>query len=99
MGGFKIDSETVPLKLMDEIGPCGEFLTSKHTLIHFRENWIPELISREPFEKWEQKGKKDLGTKANEKAHYILKHHIPHALEEKVKNELRKIVESQNRSY
>ena len=56
--GFEINEETMALDLIDEVGPGGEFLTSKHTLKHFKENWFPQLISRSPYEKWEQEGKR-----------------------------------------
>ncbi|UCC38582.1 MAG: trimethylamine methyltransferase family protein [Candidatus Aminicenantes bacterium] len=92
--GFKINKETMALDLIDEIGPGGEFLSSDHTLKHFRENWFPDLISRIPYEKWTGEGKKDLGTKANEKARFILDNHNPRPLEENLRKELRSIVKS-----
>ena len=95
--GFEINEETMALDLIDKIGPGGEYLTSEHTLKHFKENWYPELISRVPYEKWEEEGKKDLGIKANEKAKHILENHTPKALEEKLKAELRKIVKSRDK--
>ncbi len=82
------------LDLIDRVGPGGEFLTSEHTLKHFRENWYPELISRTPYEKWEKGGKKDLGTRANEKVRYILENYNPRPLDEKLKTELKHIVKS-----
>ena len=91
--GFEINEETMGLDLIDEIGPGGEYLTSEHTLKHFKENWYPELLSRSPYEKWKEEGGKDLKTRSNEKAKYILENYTPKPLEEGVKNELRKIVE------
>lgn len=93
-GGIEIGEETMALDLIDEVGPGGEFLTSAHTLEHIRENWIPDLISRDPYEIWEKKGKKDLGTRAKERARDILENHIPKPLEAGLKAELRKIVKS-----
>jgi trimethylamine--corrinoid protein Co-methyltransferase len=84
------------LDLIDKVGPGGEYLTSEHTLKHFKENWFPDLISRSPYEKWIEEGSKDLGTKANEKVKYILENHNPKPLNEKIKAKLRKIVESKN---
>ena len=95
--GFEINEETMALDLIDEVGPGGEFLTSKHTLKHFKENWFPQLISRSPYEKWEQEGKKDLATRANEKARYILEKHTPQPLDKQIKEELSKIVKSKDK--
>lgn len=94
--GFEINEETMALDLIDKVGPGGEYLTSEHTLKHFKENWFPDLISRSPYEKWIEEGSKDLETKANEKVKYILENHNPKPLNEKIKAKLRKIVESKN---
>lgn len=92
--GLEVNEETMALDLIDEIGPGGEYLTSEHTLRHFKENWYPELFSRSPYEKWEEEGKKDLKTRANEKAKYIIENYSPKPLDEKIKVGLQKIVKS-----
>lgn len=96
-GGFEINEETLALDLIDKVGPGGEYLTSKHTLKHFKENWFPELISRKAYESWAQDGRKDLGTVANEKAKSILENHVPKQLDDSIKDKLREIVESRNK--
>jgi trimethylamine--corrinoid protein Co-methyltransferase len=95
--GVEVNEETLALDLIDEIGPGGEYLTSDHTLRHFKENWYPELISRVPYDRWEKQDKRDLGTRARERAKYILENHTPQPLEKKLKDELRKIVESRDK--
>jgi len=95
--GVEVNEETMALDLIDEIGPGGEYLTTEHTLTHFKENWYPELLSRIPYDRWEKEDKKDLGTKARERAKYILENHTPQPLEKKLKAELRKIVESRDK--
>ncbi|HCS46961.1 MAG TPA: trimethylamine methyltransferase [Candidatus Aminicenantes bacterium] len=96
-GGIDVDEETMALDLIAEVGPGGEYLTSEHTLRHFRDNWFPRLISRDPYEKWEQKGRKDLGNRANEFVHRILENHKPRAQEGRVADELRRIVQARDR--
>jgi len=93
-GGIEVNEETMALDLIDEIGPGGEFLTSDHTLKHFRENWRPRLISRLPYDKWVDGGKKDLGARANERARHILENHVPRPLDEKVRAELKKTIKT-----
>lgn len=95
--GFEINQETLGLDLIDEVGPGGEYLTSEHTLRHFKENWFPDLISRRPYERWEADGKKDLGTRANERVKFILENHTPVPLEEHLRTELHKMVESRGK--
>jgi trimethylamine--corrinoid protein Co-methyltransferase len=92
--GIDVDEETLALDLIDEVGPGGEFLTSEHTLRHFRENWYSDLIQRIPYEKWVDEGRKDLGARASEKAREILENHQPTPLDENVQKELRKIIAS-----
>jgi len=96
-GGIELSEETMALDLINEVGPGGEFLTSEHTLRHFKENWYPELTTRSPYEKWVEEGSKDLGTRANEKIRHILENHEPKPLEESVKEELKKIINSKNK--
>ncbi|MFC1558020.1 trimethylamine methyltransferase family protein [candidate division KSB1 bacterium] len=95
--GFEINEDTLALDLIDEIGPGGEFLTSRHTLEHFKENWFADLISKTQYTKWEEEGKTDLSTRANERAKYILDNHVPKPLEEQLKNEINKIVKSRDK--
>lgn len=59
--GFEINEESLALDLIDQIGPGGEYLTSQHTLRHFKQNWFPHLILRQPYEKWVVESRNDLG--------------------------------------
>lgn len=96
-GGFEINEETLALDLIHKVGPGGEYLTSEHTLKHFKENWSPQVFSRTPYERWEKEGKKDLAARANAKAKEILKTYAPRPLEERLQAELRKIVKSMDK--
>ena len=97
MGGVEVNEETLALDLIHEVGPGGEYLSSSHTLKHFKENWYPKLISRMPYEKWEKEGKKDFGTRVNERVRNILETHAPKPLEKDLAKELRKIVKSMDK--
>jgi len=93
-GGVEINEATMALDLIDAVGPGGEFLTAEHTLKHFKKNWYPELMSRAPYEKWVSEGSKDLKSKATAKVQHIIEHHEPKPLDNRLKSELRKIIES-----
>jgi trimethylamine--corrinoid protein Co-methyltransferase len=93
-GGFEINEETLALDLIDEVGPGGEYLTSEHTLRHFKENWFPDLVSRRPYELWKKEGAKDMGQRAQEKVRFILENHEPVPLEDRLKKELKDIIRS-----
>ena len=94
--GLEVNEETMALDLINEVGPGGEYLTSAHTLKHFRKNWFPDLISRVPYENWAAAGKKDLATRAKERVRHILETHTPKPLDESVKTELKRIVQSKD---
>jgi len=92
--GIEVNEETIALDLINNIGPGGEYLTSEHTLKHFRENWYSDLIQRIPYERWVDEGEKDLGLRAKEKAVDILENHHPKPLDANARKTLRKIIES-----
>jgi len=84
------------LDLIDEVGPGGEFLTSDHTLRHFRENWFPKLLLRNPYDAWDKSGRLDLGARANARVKRILAGHSPRPLEERLQAELRELVRARD---
>ena len=90
--GITVDDETLALDLIHEIGPGGAFMTTDHTLRHFRDELlIPDLIGREPRESWEAAGAPDMRTRAREKARRILAEHHPPALADGVAAQLDEI--------
>jgi trimethylamine---corrinoid protein Co-methyltransferase len=91
-GGIDVDEETMALDVISAVGPGGEYLTTEHTLRHFRDNWFPRLIARDPYEKWEEKGRKDLGSRANEFVRRTLEKHEPKRLDGRVTEELQRIL-------
>lgn len=48
VSGLKVDTNTLALDVIKQVGPGGEFLTSEHTMQYCRkESWIPEISIRE----------------------------------------------------
>jgi trimethylamine--corrinoid protein Co-methyltransferase len=92
--GIEVTEQTMALDLIDKVGPGGEYLTSDHTLKLFRKNWFPDLISRVPYDSWAAAGKKDLATRANERVKHILETYTPNTLDEDIKTELKKTIQS-----
>ena len=82
MRGVEITEETVPLDVIDQVGPGGHFLGEEHTFEHFRENWIPQLLDRAPRDEWEQDGAPTLGDRTADRVREILEHHKPTPLPE-----------------
>jgi trimethylamine--corrinoid protein Co-methyltransferase len=93
MKGLEITDETLALDLIDEIGPDGDFMSSTHTLKHFREDWYPKLFDRRNHEEWRAAGGKTLRQRARDRALDLLEHHRPEALPAPVQQQIDHIVE------
>ncbi len=74
--GIEVSAETLARELVTKIGPGGHFLEEKHTLRHFRnELWMPELLTREHRDVWEQAGAKDMSQRVQERVREIVDGH------------------------
>ena len=88
MDGITFDPETLALETIHDLGQFGDFLSSDHTLEHFRELWRPGLFSRVVAENWENAGSKRLGAVLKEKTIAIIEEHQPQSLPDGVCDEL-----------
>ena len=94
LDGFQIDDERLGLELIKTIGPGGEFLSTDHTMTHFRgEHWQPQLVNRMDPEAWQAGGGKDWGAQATAKARKILATHRTEPLPKAVAGQLGKIMD------
>ncbi len=91
--GIEVNEDTLALDLINQIGPGGNYLTTNHTLKHFRREIItPDLICRDSLSSWKAAGAPDMRTQAQKKARRILAEHSPEALPENVAIQLDDIV-------
>ena len=88
MRGIEINDETLPLDLIDRVGPGGTFISESHTLKHFRKFWVPTIFDRSMAK---QEGIKKCEDLLNEKTLEILKTHQPKPLPEDLVKELKKV--------
>jgi len=88
MGGIEINDETLPLELIERIGPKGNYITEKHTLKHFRKFWAPRIFDRSATSQEDVKHAEDL---LNQRTIEIMGTHQPKPLPEDLVKELRKI--------
>jgi trimethylamine---corrinoid protein Co-methyltransferase len=93
MRSLEINEETLALDLIDQIGPDGDFLSSEHTLEHYREDWYPKLFDRSQYDIWKRKGSKTLRERARDKALRLLETHQPEPLPADVQKKVDAIVE------
>jgi len=88
MGGIEINDETLPLELIERLGPKSNYLSESHTLKHFRKFWVPRIFDRS-FTKKE--GMKDCEELLRERTIKILETHQPKPLPEDLVRELKKV--------
>ena len=83
--GFEINEETLALDLIREVGPKGHFFSEQHTVQHFRQEfWFPELMDRDLFNGWQQKGATTLLDRVKARVKDILASHKPQPLDAKL---------------
>ena len=91
--GIDVSDETLALDVIKAAGHEGSYLSTKHTLKHYKSEWYPNLFERDNYEAWEAKGSKTLSERARERGEKILTSHQPEPLPEDIQAQLHKIVE------
>lgn len=92
--GFEISPDTIPMDLIQKVGPGGNYLAEEHTLRHHREEfWLPEVFNRDGPDAWIEKGGKTLGEVVTEKTIQILATHSPQPLSEAVSRRIDEIAQ------
>jgi len=88
MGGVEINDETLPLDLIEQLGPGSNYLSESHTMRHFRKFWVPETFDRSFGRK---EGVKDCEELLKQKTIRIIETHKPKPLPEDLVKELKKV--------
>ena len=91
--GVNTNDEMWLTDLIKKTGPGGTYLLEESTVKAVRsDDWyISDLGSHETYDRWKEKGKKDVLEEAHEKVNQILKNHEPLPLDDNVEQELDKI--------
>jgi len=92
LGGFEITPETLALETIHDVGPGGEYLSSPHTLRHFKSVWQPRLLDRDNHASWVAAGKPTALSTAREIAREAVRSHRCEPLPEGMLEELQAIV-------
>jgi trimethylamine--corrinoid protein Co-methyltransferase len=91
MQGIEINDETLPLDLIERVGPKATYISERHTLNHFREIWVPSVLDRSMIKNDDVKRCHDL---VNEKTLKILDTHRSKPLPEDMVKELEQLQQS-----
>lgn len=93
MQPLQFDEKTVPLDVMNRVGPGGNFLMEEHTAINFKKTfWFPRILDRKMFEGWEKAGSKEIRQVLNERVREIIGTNKPKAPPEDVVGRVKSIV-------
>ena len=87
-----MNEETLALATIAEQGPEGDYLSSDHTVRHFRENWMPALFDRNHFEGWAAAGARSLGARASQRVEEVLAEHKPAPLPPEARRKIQDIL-------
>jgi trimethylamine--corrinoid protein Co-methyltransferase len=92
LGGIELTPETLALDVIDQVGPGGDYLSTDHTLRHFRECWYPSIIDRSSYQPWTEAGRPMAIEKARQAARDAIASHTPKPLAQATIETLRGIV-------
>ena len=92
MGGVVLSPESLALEVTHGVGPGGDYLSTDHTLNHFRELWSPRLFDRRSYHTWLAAGRPTAIQSARELARYVLATHRPTPLATDLVQDLKAIV-------
>ena len=91
--GFEVNADTLGLEALREVGIGKDFLSSAHTLKHFRNEFYHcPLFDMRIRPEWEKQGAKDMQERAREKAVLLMNEHHPEPLDADIEKEMDKII-------
>jgi trimethylamine--corrinoid protein Co-methyltransferase len=89
--GITLHDPTEEVELIKANTPRGNFMSSAHTRRNYRRHWYPEIISRDTYDTWKEKGE-NIEQICLRKAQEILAKHQPKPLPVEVHAELEQIM-------
>ena len=98
VGGLTIDDESMAWEDLLNPPKAGYFLQTDHTVRHCRDFFRSRISVRESREVWEQKGKKELLTKALETYEMLIEKGEPKEFDKDTANAINGIVETADRN-
>ena len=99
LNGISITPDTLALDTIHEVGPGGNFLTTRHTARHCRDSWYPRLFDRQIHPAWMRAGEPTALKSARELARHTLATHQPEPLPSGVLETLAAIAAEADRKH
>ena len=96
--GIEVNDDTIAYDLIKDVGPGGNFVTTKHTRRYMRkEHYQPTLSDRDSRDDWQIKGSKDTWQRAAEKVKEIWAkdgYSLPEDIRSKVVSEIDGVIDN-----
>ncbi|OKY78159.1 MAG: Trimethylamine:corrinoid methyltransferase, MttB2 [Candidatus Methanohalarchaeum thermophilum] len=90
--GINIDDESFALELIEDVGPEGEFVATKHTRDHMEDFYFPEFLKRVKMEDKREESDKAISRVRN-KYNDIVNNYEPEPLDSDIKENLSQIID------
>ena len=90
--GFEVNTETLSVDLIEEVGHDGNHLTHPTTYNHFKNFMSPKLMDREAYESWTSKGETNLHQRAIAHAINVVENHRPVSISDQAQKEINEII-------
>jgi trimethylamine---corrinoid protein Co-methyltransferase len=98
--GIEVTPETLATHAIHEVGPGGDFLSSDHTLAHFKDQfWFPRLMDRTHWDDWTAAGSLRMGERVQNRLEEILDTHQPAKLDPAVQEQIDAILAQAEARY
>ncbi len=94
LSGISIEKDTLSVDLINQVGPGGNYLKTKHTRQFFQQEiYFPTIFNRQGFGAWKESGGKNVRKLAQEKARELLASYFPEPLEPELEKELQGFIQ------
>lgn len=90
--GFGVSAEDLAVEVIEHVGVGGHFLGEQHTRDHFHDFWTSDLMDRDSWDAWEERGRPDPSDAARAKAVDLLANHQAEPLADDVSAEIDAII-------
>lgn len=98
--GIEVNDETLSVDLIHRVGPMGNYLKQKETMVRFRkEHSKARLTDRNTRTGWEAAGSKDTKRRAKERMVELLNSHTPEPLETEVRKSIDSLIREYTKTY
>jgi len=92
MKGIEINTDTLMLNEIHEVGPGGHFLNTEQTMKRFKDFWYPSLIDRGIRPTWLEEGATTLGQRLTSRVKEMLAEYQPKPLDMEKKRKVHEIL-------